>query len=75
MIRSIAKRLLSAAALAAVLSLVPLSVTSMGAVRVNDACAAGACCMELGSFCGTTLNYYDTLDDVCSYPGGPKPGT
>ncbi len=59
------KRLSIAFSISAIATLVPFSVSSKGSAAVNDACATGACCRELGSFCGTYMDHYTSLSGFC----------
>lgn len=65
------KKFVAVIGLALGFSLVPVTVTPQNSVSANDACADGKCCMELGSWCGSLMGYYDSID-VCETS---KPGT
>lgn len=69
------KRIGIAFSLAAIATFVPFSVSSNGAATVNDACADGACCRELGSFCGYFIDHYTSLSGYCRVKGFDSAGT
>lgn len=60
------KRYGIAIGLGAIATMVPVSVSTSGEARINDACADGACCKELASLCGDALNYYYSLSGKCT---------
>lgn len=74
------KRIGIAFSISAIATLVPFSVSSKGTATVNDACADGACCRELGSFCGYYPDNYTSLSGYCrikaadSAPAGKTSG-
>lgn len=56
-------------ALTAVATMLPVSVSTGGEAKINDACADGACCRELASFCGDYLDHYTSLSGYCRVKG------
>lgn len=60
------KRYGIAIGLGAIATMVPVSVSTSGEAQINDACADGACCKELASFCGEALDYYFSLSGRCT---------
>jgi hypothetical protein len=58
-------RLTSATLLAAGFSLIPLTISSSGAIEEAAVCAnQGQCTFELGSFCDDYFDYYEKTVDV-----------
>jgi len=53
-------------ALTAVATMIPVSVSTSGEAKINDACADGACCKELASLCGDYLDHYYSLSGRCT---------
>ncbi len=52
-------------AIVAVALLIPFSFTPDAGAVVNDACADGACCPEIGAFCGYFVDNYTSDNGKC----------
>lgn len=61
--------------LAAVATLAPLSVSPESGASMNDACAGGACCQEFGSWCGSLVDHYRSLNGICTIRTTSSPAT
>lgn len=67
------RRLLLLSCLFVAALLLPASYTPSGGAVMNDACANGGCCPEIGSFCGTERGaYLPNSGEMCPVASSPK---